>query len=80
MTISLVSEKGQITLPAAARRKVGIEPRDRVVIEATDDVIIIRPVVDFFKFEGFLGDALPDEEEQEAMLKSVAEHLRKDTP
>jgi len=80
MTVSLVSEKGQITLPAAARRKIGIKPRDRVVIETTDDAIVIRPVADFFELEGFLGDALPEKTEQEAMVKAIAEHRLKNTP
>ena len=79
MTISMVSEKGQITLPAAARRKVGIKPQDRVMIEATDDAIIIRPVVDFFALEGFLGDALSEEEEKRAVQQAVAERRRRGT-
>ena len=64
MTISQVSEKGQITLPASTRRKLGIQPRDRVSIEATDDAIIVKPVQDFFKLAGILGDAVVDEEQK----------------
>ena len=79
MTVSTISEKGQITLPAAARRRVGIKPKDRVIIETTDDAIIIKPVEDFFELEGFLGEALPEEEEREAVRKAVAKHRRKVT-
>jgi AbrB family looped-hinge helix DNA binding protein len=74
MPFATVSSKGQITLPAASRRRLGIKARDRVAIEVVDDAIVIRPVPDFFDLEGFLGKALPAEEERRRMADGVAEH------
>ena len=74
MAIATVSTKGQITLPAALRRKLGIEAHDRVLVEATEDAIVIRRAGDFFELAGFLGRALPETQEREAMLRAVAEH------
>jgi AbrB family looped-hinge helix DNA binding protein len=42
MLSAQVSGRGQITLPAAARRKLGIEPNSRVVIEVRETEIAIR--------------------------------------
>jgi AbrB family looped-hinge helix DNA binding protein len=79
MTVATVSSKGQITLPAAARREAGINFHDRVFIEARNGEIVVRPVPDLMKFKGFLGKAMPREKEREAMALGIAEHLNKKT-
>jgi AbrB family looped-hinge helix DNA binding protein len=43
MTTIGVSDKGQVTLPAAARRKLGIQPSSRLEIEVGEREIILRP-------------------------------------
>lgn len=76
MPVSTISTKGQITLPASLRRKLGIGPHDRVLIELADDAIIIKPAFDLFELEGFLGKALPTAEEKKRMGKAVSAHVR----
>lgn len=41
--LSKVTRHGQITLPAAVRRKLGVEEGDLVEIEVTDDRAVIVP-------------------------------------
>lgn len=41
---SSVSPKGQITLPAEIRRRLGIKPKGRVVITIKDGVVMIAPL------------------------------------
>ena len=77
MAISTVSSKGQITLPAKARREVGLRPHDRVMIEVEDDLIIVRPIRDFMELAGFLGEARHPSQEREDMIHAVAEHAEK---
>ncbi len=72
MTIAAVSTKGQITLPLGLRKKLGIEPHDRVVIESVDDAIVIRPVRDFMELQGFLGPARPEGDEKTAVETTAA--------
>jgi AbrB family looped-hinge helix DNA binding protein len=43
MAIARISEKGQLTLPAKARRQLGIKPKSRVEIEVRNEEIVIRP-------------------------------------
>lgn len=62
-----VSSKGQITLPKAARQKLGIVPGQQVRLRLGSQpkvVIEKAPVVqDFYgKFAGFWGDSDPAEE------------------
>jgi len=75
MSISIISTKGQITLPFGARKKLGLKPGDRVAVEVTDDTIVIRRAKNIFDFEGFLGKAMPPEEERRRMMEGVAEHV-----
>ena len=72
MTVATVSAKGQITLPAAARRALGIKPHDRVVIELMPDGIRVAPAPDFFELRGFLGKALPPEQERRRMKAAAS--------
>jgi AbrB family looped-hinge helix DNA binding protein len=76
MTITSISTKGQVTLPARLRKKLGLKPRDRVLVEIREGAIVISPAPDFFeKFEGYLGKAVPREEEQRLMVEGVAAHV-----
>lgn len=70
-----ISSKGQITLPARLRQKLGLKPKDRVTIEATNDTLVIRRVPDLLEFSGFLGKALPPDRERELMMEGVARHV-----
>lgn len=45
-TTSLITEKGQTTIPKELREKYGIEPGDRVIWEDTEEGIVIRKVVE----------------------------------
>ena len=74
MTISTISTKGQITLPAEMRRKLKIRPKDRVILEIAGDSILIKKAHDFFELEGFLGPAKPAEEERKQMQHAIAKH------
>jgi len=77
MTVATVSSKGQITLPAAARREAGINLHDRVYIESRNGEIVVRPIPDLMKFKGFAGKAKPREVEREITARAVAEHVLK---
>jgi AbrB family looped-hinge helix DNA binding protein len=44
MTTVKISEKGQITLPAAARKQLGLNPSSLAEIEVLDGALMIRPL------------------------------------
>jgi len=56
MTMLKVSSKGQITLPAAARRKLGIAPGSMVEITVRDDGILVRPTRSIADLYGVFHD------------------------
>ena len=76
MSVATVSSKGQITLPVQARRKLKIEPNDRVTIDAVDDAIVIKRAPDLFQLKGFLGKAIPEAQERARVRRAVAGHLK----
>lgn len=76
MPFATISTKGQITLPVRLRRKLGMNPHDRVAIEASEDAIVIKPAGDFFALAGFLGKRLPRAEERRRMREGVAAHVK----
>ena len=49
-TVSNVSTKGQIVIPAALREEMGLTPGTRVTIERAGDTIVLRPLTrDFIR-------------------------------
>ena len=42
MLSAKVSTKHQISIPSEARKKLGIEPGDRLAVEVTDEAMILR--------------------------------------
>ena len=72
MTVATLSSKGQITLPAAARRLLDLHAGDRIVIETHDEQIVMRRAQDFLSWKGRLGKARPREQECQAMRREAA--------
>ena len=56
MMIARVSERGQISIPAAARRKVGIKPKSNVMVEVGEKEIVIRPVKSIAEVAGIFRE------------------------
>ena len=42
MLSAKVSTKHQISIPSEARKKLGIQPGDRLTVEVTDDAMVLR--------------------------------------
>ncbi len=42
MPSAKVSTKHQVTLPSEARRRLGIQPGDRLSVEVTEDALVLR--------------------------------------
>ncbi|MDJ0870944.1 MAG: AbrB/MazE/SpoVT family DNA-binding domain-containing protein [Gammaproteobacteria bacterium] len=42
MSTATLSSKSQIVLPAEVRRRLGLRPGDRLVIEVEDDHVVVR--------------------------------------
>jgi len=80
MTSVRVSDKGQVTLPAHIRRKLGIKCRSRLEVDVRDDSIILKPQGTVMDAYGALheyakGDAEDWEKVRSEMEKSVAEEV-----
>jgi AbrB family looped-hinge helix DNA binding protein len=81
MASAKVSEKGQITLPAAIRRKLGIAANSRVELTLRDDEIVIRPMKSIGELYGALSacvagrEPIPWDEERRRMEEAVAREV-----
>ncbi|KKS98171.1 MAG: hypothetical protein UV73_C0003G0113 [Candidatus Gottesmanbacteria bacterium GW2011_GWA2_43_14] len=49
---SVVNIKGQVTIPSEIRKKLGVDPQDKVMIMKEDDKIVIHTLPDFFSLMG----------------------------
>ncbi len=56
MMIRTVSERGQISIPAAARRKLGIKPKSKVRVEIGENEITIKPVKSILEVAGIFHE------------------------
>ena len=43
--VSVVGERGQITLPKAIRDKEGLKPEDKVIVKIEEDKIVVEKLV-----------------------------------
>ncbi|CAM3481713.1 AbrB/MazE/SpoVT family DNA-binding domain-containing protein [Polaromonas hydrogenivorans] len=64
---AIVSSKGQVTLPAAMRARLGIQPGSRIVFEVRGKELVIKPEVPTSAYRGILkgydlGDIEPPKE------------------
>ncbi len=85
MTTAQISDKGQITIPADIRRKLGLKAKSRVQIEVQDNVAVLRPVKSILELSGVLheqakGKTTDWDTIREQTAQAVAEHVvRKDS-
>jgi antitoxin PrlF len=80
MTSVRVSDKGQVTLPAQVRRKLGIKSGSRMEIDVREDSVILRPEGSVMDAYGALhdyakGDAGDWDAIRSEMEKSVAREV-----
>lgn len=55
-----VTQKGQATIPAPIRKRLGINPRTKIVFELKDNnEASIKPVVDFISLKGSIKTNKP---------------------
>jgi AbrB family looped-hinge helix DNA binding protein len=77
-TITIASAKGQVVIPKKERDKIGIKPGSKVIVEAVEDHIEIRPLpenpIDYLCgiFSGYKGSLT------EALLKERREELKRE--
>ena len=54
-----VTSKGQITIPSEVRKLAGIRPGDSVVLESSDQGVLVRPEPKESVFEKYRGIGTP---------------------
>ena len=64
---AVVSSKGQVTLPAAMRARLGITPGSRIQFEVRGNELVIKPELPMSAYRGILkgydlGDIEPEKE------------------
>jgi len=68
-----VTQKGQATIPAVIRRKLGIKTNSKIVFEVNNNEVSIKPVVDFFSLKGSIKSSKPFD--IDAMEKAVTDAI-----
>lgn len=81
--ISNVTQKGQVTIPAALRKKLSIKESDQVMFIQKEKEVVIAPLVeditDFFGFHKKLGKKALKPKEVEAKTKlRIAKEITKE--
>ena len=72
MSFATVTTKGQITLPAEIRSRLGIRCKDKVRLYVRDDEIVIQPLRSFRELRGSLPTRKGDP--RKAMEDAAARH------
>ena len=75
LELSVVSSKGQVTIPAIMREKHGIKAGDTIVWEYFENKLAIRKPPDFFSQGGSLHlGTIPDNEE-DLLTPEIGRHM-----
>ena len=75
LELSVVSSKGQVTIPAFMREKYGIKAGDRIVWEDFENRLVLRKPPDFFSQGGNLHlGTIPDDEE-DLLTPEMGRHM-----
>lgn len=72
MHITTVTRKGQVTIPASVRQKLGIKTGQKVIFTTRKGSAELKPALDFFSFRGALKGKPYDKKK---IRKAIGEHL-----
>jgi AbrB family looped-hinge helix DNA binding protein len=75
MTIANVSERGQISIPSAIRKKLGINLKSKVSVEVGDHEITIRPIKSISDVEGIFRKHAKGKKASWDKAREVAEQV-----
>ncbi len=72
-----ITQKGQATIPALIRKKLGLQPNSKVVFELNNkNEATLKAVPDFFSLQGSVKTKKPFD--INAMDAAVAKHIKKE--
>ena len=76
----LVSSRGQITLPASVRKRLGIQSGGIVTLEERDNVVVLRPAA-VVEIETYSDEEMAQWDKEDSLepagRKALLKHLRK---
>lgn len=76
-----VTQKGQATIPAPIRKRLGIKPNSKIAFEIRGNEVVIKPVIDFFTLKGSVKTDKPfdiksmDKSVEKAIINEYAKKL-----
>lgn len=73
MQITTVTQKGQVTIPVAIRKKHKIQPGSKVLFFENEERVEMKPLPDFFSFRGALRSK--KKFDIKAMRKAAQKHV-----
>lgn len=76
MTLTKVTRHGQITIPAALRKQVGIEEGDLVELQIVDDYIVLTPKKLIDKSQAYFWTTEWQEAERQAQADIEAGRIK----
>ena len=68
-----INQRGNLTLPAAIRKEMGISPNDQIIAETTETGILLRPAITL-PIEIYTNERILEFEEEEAHIAKVLKH------
>lgn len=72
-----ITQKGQATIPAPIRKKLGIKPNEKISFELRDNKeAVVKPVKSFLSLRGSFSSKKPFD--IKAMDKAVGEYFKKE--
>ncbi|MCF6312661.1 MAG: AbrB/MazE/SpoVT family DNA-binding domain-containing protein [Verrucomicrobiales bacterium] len=68
-----INQRGNLTLPVALRKEMGIFPNDQIIAETTENGILLRPAITM-PIEIYTDERITEFEMEEAKLAKILQH------
>jgi antitoxin PrlF len=65
-----INQRGNLTLPAAIRKEMGLSANDQMIVETTAEGILLRPAITM-PLEIYTDERIAEFEQEEARLAEV---------
>lgn len=76
---SILTSKGQATIPAPLRKKLGVKSGERIIFEENNGKVTLRPIIDISSLRGSLKSKIKysDKKANEAIGRMFAQEYGK---
>jgi len=77
-SVTVIGERGQITIPKIIREKEGLESKDKVIVKVENDKIVVEKAMSTKEKEKLMAEGYKKMAEQDLKIEDEMQHASKE--